>query len=394
MRIQSKAVHSGDRKQPKTQIPTSTPIHFASSWVNTSQAELDRIFAHEEKGFAYSRYTNPTSEALEELITSLENGHGSLACASGMAALEHALKTVLLEKPKRVLCARDIYGATLKLLFDVLKPFGFETALVDTNNLDEVDEKLKSFQPGCLLMETISNPLLRVGDLPALAALCRAANAALIVDNTFATPLLARPLEHGADISLHSSTKYLSGHGDTLGGLITATDEYFETMRRLSRINGPVLGPMESYLTMRGIKTFALRMERQCENARALAEWLRAHPAVERVYYPDDPAHPDAEVIARLLPEGLYGGMVSFEVKGADKPAIFRLLDSLQMIVRATSLGDVHTMALYPWISSHRDVPLPLKAEMGIRENLIRLSAGIEHIDDIKEDLDRALRAA
>lgn len=393
MRIQSKAVHSGDRKQPKPQIPTSTPIHFASSWVNTSQEELDRIFGHEEKGFAYSRYTNPTSEALEELITSLENGHGSLACASGMAALEHALKTVLLEKPKRVLCARDIYGATLKLLFDVLGPFGIETELVDTNNLAEVGEKLKSFQPGCLLMETISNPLLRVGDLPALAALCRSSNAALMVDNTFATPLLVRPLEHGADVSLHSSTKYLSGHGDTLGGLITTTSEFFETMRRLSRINGPVLGPMESYLTMRGIKTFALRMERQCENARELAAWLRTHPAIERVYYPDDPAHPDAEVIARLLPRNLYGGMVSFEVRGAGKASIFRLLDSLRMIVRATSLGDVHTMALYPWISSHRDVPLALKAEMGIQENLIRLSAGIEHIDDIKEDLDRALRA-
>ncbi len=394
MRIQSKAVHAGDRKRPKPQIPTSTPIHFASSWVNTSQDELDRIFAHEEKGFAYSRYTNPTSEALEELITSLENGHGSLACASGMAALEHALKTVLLEKPKRVLCARDIYGATLKLLFDVLKPFGIATELVDTNDLGEVEKQLKSFQPGCLLMETISNPLLRVGDLAALAALCRTAGAALVVDNTFATPLLVRPLEHGADVSLHSSTKYLSGHGDTLGGLITSTDEYFETMRRLSRINGPVLGPMESYLTMRGIKTFALRMERQCDNARELAAWLRTHPAIERVYYPDDPAHPDAEVVARLLPPGLFGGMVSFEVKGAGKTSIFRLLDSLQMIVRATSLGDVHTMALYPWISSHRDVPLALKAEMGIRENLVRLSAGIEHVDDIKEDLDRALRAA
>lgn len=393
MRIHSKAVHAGDRKQPKPQIPVATPIHFASSWLNSSQAELDRIFGHEEKGFAYSRYTNPTSEALEELITSLENGYGTLACSSGMAAIEHALKTVLLDRPKRVLCARDIYGATLKLLYDVLQPFGFETELVDTNDLAAVQRSLETFQPGCLLMETISNPLLRVGDLPALAALCRGANAALIVDNTFATPLLVRPLELGADVSLHSSTKYLSGHGDTLGGSITTTEKYFETMRRLSRINGPVLGPMECYLTMRGIKTFALRMERQCQNALSLAAWLRAHPAIERVYYPDDPAHPDAATVARLLPPALYGGMVSFEVKGADKPAIFRFLDSLRMIVRATSLGDVHTMVLYPWIASHRDVPLPLKAEMGIRENLVRLSTGIEDIEDIKEDLAAALGA-
>jgi cystathionine gamma-synthase/methionine-gamma-lyase len=393
MRIHSKAVHSGDRKQPKPQIPVSTPIHFASSWINSSQAELDRIFAHEQQGFAYSRYANPTSAALEELITSLENGYGSLACASGMAAIEHALKTVLLDRPKRVLCARDIYGATIKLLFDVLEPFGFETAFVDTNDLAAVAQSLDTFRPGCLLMETISNPLLRVGDLPALASLCRNADAALIVDNTFATPLLVRPLEFGADVSLHSSTKYLGGHGDSLGGTITTTDRYFETMRRLSRINGPVLGPMECYLTMRGIKTFALRMERQCQNAERLAAWLRSHPAIERVYYPDDPAHPDAEVIARMLPAGLRGGMVSFEVKGAAKAGIFRFLDSLRMIVRATSLGDVHTMALYPWIASHRDVPPPLRVAMGIRENLVRLSAGIEDIEDIKEDLDSALRA-
>jgi cystathionine gamma-synthase/methionine-gamma-lyase len=190
---------------------------------------------------------------------------------------------------------------------------------------------------------------------------------------------------------VHSSTKYLGGHGDTLGGLITTTAEYFETMRRLSRVNGPTLGPMESYLTMRGVKTFALRMERQCENAAKLAEWLRSHSAIERVYYLDDPAHPDAEVISRLLPPGLRGGMVSFEVRGAGRQAIFAFLDALQMIVRATSLGDVHTMALYPWISSHRDVPVPKKAEMGIRESLVRLSTGIEDIEDIKEDLDRAL---
>lgn len=394
MRIHSKAVHAGDRKQPKPQIPVSTPVHFASSWVNANQAELDRIFGGEEKGFAYSRYTNPTSEALEEQITSLENGYGTLACASGMAALEHSLKTALLEKPKRVLCARDIYGATIKLLFDVLKPFGIETAFVDTNDLAAVGAAIDGFKPGCLLMETISNPLLRVGDIPALAALCGRAGAVLIVDNTFATPLLVRPLELGADLVVHSSTKYLAGHGDTLGGLITTTERYFETMRRLSRINGPVMGPMESYLTMRGVKTFALRMERQCQNAAQLAAWLRAHPAIERVYYPGDPAHPDAQVVARALPRGLYGGMLSFEVRGADRARIFQFLDSLKMIVRATSLGDVHTMALYPWISSHRDVPPGDKAGMGIRESLVRLSAGIEDVEDIKEDLDGALRAA
>jgi cystathionine gamma-synthase/methionine-gamma-lyase len=393
MKIQTQAVHAGDRKPAQKQIPVSTPVHFAASWICSTQAEQDRIFGAEEKGFAYSRYANPTNEALEEQIAALENGHGALACATGMAALQHAVTAALLDRPRKVLCARDIYGATLKLLYDVLGPFGIETALVDTNDLDAVAGAISQQNPGALLLETISNPLLRVGDIPALARLCRASNVALIVDNTFATPLLVRPLDLGAHIVVHSSTKYLSGHGDAMGGLIVSDEAHFETIRRLSRIAGPILGPMECFLTMRGIKTFPLRMERQCANACALAAWLRTHPRVERVFYPDDPAHPDAAIVARTLPENLYGGMVSFEIRGAAKPDIFAFLDKLKLCVKATSLGDVHTMVLYPWISSHRDVPPKQKQRMGLRENLVRFSAGIEHIDDIKADLSQALES-
>ncbi|MBI5083248.1 MAG: PLP-dependent transferase [Acidobacteria bacterium] len=393
MKIQTKAVHSGDRKRAQKQIPVSTPVHFAASWICSDQAEQDRIFGAEEKGFAYSRYLNPTNEALEEQVTALENGYGSLACASGMIALQHALMAALLDRPKRVLCARDIYGATLKLLYDVLAPFGIETRLVDTNDMAAVQTAVNEFEPGVLLMETISNPLLRVGDIPALAGVCRAAKAALIVDNTFATPLLVRPLELGAQIVVHSLTKYLGGHGDTLGGVITTDEEHFETVRRLSRIAGPVLGPMECYLTMRGIKTFPLRVERQCRNAQGLAAWLRGHAGVERVYYPDDPAHPDAGVIRRLLDGGLYGGMVSFELKNArTKTEVFSFLDRLRMCVKATSLGDVHTMVLYPWIASHRDVPPKQKERMGLQENLVRFSVGIEDLGDIIADIEQALR--
>ena len=391
MNLHTKAVHAGDRKPAQKQIPVSTPVHFAASWICTDQAEQDRIFGAEEKGFAYSRYANPTNEALEQQITALENGHGALACATGMVALQHALTAVLLDRPRRVLCARDIYGATLKLLYDVLGPFGIETTLIDTNDLDAVRRAIESEHPGALLMETISNPLLRVGDIPALAQLCRASNVAFIVDNTFATPLLVRPLELGAHIVVHSSTKYLSGHGDAMGGLIVSGEPHFETIRRLSRIVGPILGPMECFLTMRGIKTFPLRMERQCANARSLAAWLRTHPKVERVFYPDDPSHPDAAIIARTLPENLYGGMVSFEIGDASKPEVFAFLDRLQLCVKATSLGDVHTMVLHPWIASHRDVPPKQKERMGLRENLVRFSIGIEHIDDIIADIRQAL---
>ena len=391
MKIQTKAVHAGDRKRPQQQIPVSTPVHFAASWICADQAEQDRIFAHEQHGYAYSRYANPTNDALEELVAALENGHGALACSSGMMALQHALTAALLERPRRVLCARDIYGATLKLLYDVMGPFGLQTELVDANDLAAVEAALDRFRPGALLVETISNPLLRVADLAGLARLCRARKAALIVDNTFATPLLARPMELGAHLVVHSSTKYLGGHGDTLGGLIVSDEEHHETVRRFSRVAGPVMGPMEAYLTMRGIKTFPLRMERQCRNAAALAAWLRRHPKVERVFYPDDPAHPDAAVVRRMLPEGLYGGMVSFEVKGAGREQIFAFLDRLKLCVRATSLGDVHTMVLYPWIASHRDVPPEQKAAMGLRENLVRFSVGIEAVEDIMADIEQAL---
>lgn len=391
MKIHTRAVHAGDRRKPQRQIPVSTPIHLAASWVPEDTAQLDRLFGEEEEGFSYSRYANPTNNALEDLITDLEGGAGSLACASGMAALQHAITAALIDRRKYVLCARDIYGATIKLLMDVLGPFGVEMRFVDTNDLAIVAKAIEDEKPGALVMETISNPLLRVGDIDEIAKLCRAANTALIVDNTFATPLLTRPLEHGAHIVVHSSTKYLGGHGDTLGGLIVSDAEHIDAVRRLARISGPLLGPFESYLTMRGIKTFPLRMERQCQNAAKLAAWLRTQPSVERVFYPDDPAHPDAAVIRRMLPDGLYGGMVSFEVKGASREQVFSFMDRLKLIVRATSLGDVHTMILYPWIASHRDVSPRQRERMGIRESLVRVSTGIESVEDVIADLEQAL---
>jgi cystathionine gamma-synthase/methionine-gamma-lyase len=240
-------------------------------------------------------------------------------------------------------------------------------------------------------METISNPLLRVGPMDEIARIASAAGAPLVVDNTFATPLLVRPLSLGAGLVVHSLTKYLAGHGDVLGGIVVSDEEHLPALRALSRTCGPVLGPFECYLAMRGIKTFALRMERQCANAARVAAWLGTHPRVGRVYYPDDPGHPDAPAIQRLLPEGLRGGIVSFEVRDAGREEIFRMMDGLRMIVRATSLGDVHTMITYPVLSSHREVAPKQRERMGIRDNLLRISTGIEAVDDITADLDQAL---
>jgi cystathionine gamma-synthase/methionine-gamma-lyase len=261
----------------------------------------------------------------------------------------------------------------------------------DIWSLDKLHEAVAEARPGCILIETISNPLLRVGQIDAIARIAREAGAALIVDNTFATPLIARPLELGADFSVHSLTKYLAGHGDVLGGVVVTGREHFDTLRRLSRTIGPVLGPFESYLTMRGIKTFPLRMERQCANACRVASWLGAHPRVERVYFTGDPAHPDAAAIRRLFPPNLYGAMVSFEIRGAGREEVFRFMNRLKLFVPATSLGDVHSMMLYPVMSSHREISPKHRERMGIRDSLVRLSVGIEAEQDILSDLEQAL---
>jgi cystathionine gamma-synthase/methionine-gamma-lyase len=225
-----------------------------------------------------------------------------------------------------------------------------------------------------------------------VAELARASGGALVVDNTFATPLLVRPLEHGAHMSVHSLTKFLAGHGDVLGGAIIADQEHAETVRALARTIGPVLGPFESYLTMRGIKTFALRMERQCANACRIASWLGSHPRISRVHYLADPGHADAAVIRRLLPDGLHGALVAFELKDVSQADVFRFMDRLRLVVRGTSLGDVHSLLLYPVMASHREIAPKQRERMGIHDGLVRLCAGIEAVDDIIADLDQALR--
>lgn len=391
MKIESKAVHVGDRKKPGAGVPSTTPIYTATTFFYDSTEQLDKVFGEEVEGDSYSRYGNPTNGALEELLTSLENGAGTLACASGMTALHVAVTVALMDRRKSVLAANAIYGATVKLLTQVLEPFGVEVNFVDICDLDAVKSSIEEHKPGCILMETISNPLLRVGQIDKIAEMARAIGAALVVDNTFATPLLVRPLELGAHMTVHSLTKYLAGHGDVLGGSITADADHIQVIRGMGKIYGPVLGSFEAYMTMRGIKTFPLRMERQCRNACRVANWLASHPKVANVNYPGDPKHPDAETVARLLPKDLSGAMVSFDLNDAGKPEVFACMDRMKMIVRGTSLGDVHTLALYPAISSHRDISAKQRERLGIRDSLIRMSVGIEAVEDIIADLEQAI---
>ena len=391
MQIHTKAVHAGDRKKPGAHTPVTTPIHTATSYFYDSMEQLDRIFGKEEEGYCYSRYDNPSAAALEELVASLENGAAALACASGMAAIQTALLTALADRPKSILAANALYGQTVTLLMSVLEPLGIEVRFADMCDAGALRDAIAESRPGALYIESISNPLLRVPPLDCVAQVARQAGAALVVDHTFATPLLARPLDLGAHFSVHSVTKYLAGHGDVLGGAVVTDQEHADALRAIGRNTGPVLGPFECYLTMRGIKTFPLRMERQCANAARIASWLGAHPRVSRVYFPGNPDHPDAATVARLFPNGMAGAMVSFELADAGRDEVFRFMDALQLVVRATSLGDVHSMMLYPVMSSHRELSPKHRQRMGINDNLLRLSVGIEAAEDIIADLDQAL---
>ena len=392
MKFESKTVHVGDRKKAGNFIPVTTPIYTASSYAYESMDQLDRIFGREEQGPSYARYENPTVTALQELVNELEGGHATLACSSGMMAMHLAVLAALVDRPKRVVAGHVLYGATTNMLMTVFGALGVETTFADASDPAAFEAAIKATKPGAVVIESITNPLLRVCALDKIAAMARAASAPLIVDNTFATPMLMRPLELGASIVIHSATKYLAGHGDVLGGLVISDAENFETLNTLLRVLGPNLGPFEAYLTMRGIKTLALRMAKQCANARQLAAWLAAHPRIERVYFPGDPSHPDAANVKRLLPADLFGAMVSIELKNAGRAEVFAFMEKLKMIVCATSLGDVHTMMLYPAMSSHREISPKHRERSGIRDNLVRISTGIEAIEDITADLDQALR--
>jgi cystathionine beta-lyase/cystathionine gamma-synthase len=393
MKFESKTVHAGDRKKAGNFIPVTTPIYTASSYAYESMTQLDRVFGREELGQSYARYDNPTVNALQELVNELEGGHGTLACSSGMMAMHLSLLAALVDRPKRVVAGHVLYGATTNLLMNVFGALGIETTFADAGDLSAFEAAIAKTKPGAVVLESITNPLLRVCALDRIAAMARHAGAPLIVDNTFATPMLMRPLELGASIVVHSATKYLAGHGDVLGGLVVSDAEHTEILTTLLRTIGPNLGPFEAYLTMRGIKTLALRMQKQCANARELATWLASHPRIERVNFPGDRSHPDAANIQRLLPPGLYGAMVSLELKDAGKAEVFAFMEKLKMIVCATSLGDVHTMMLYPSMSSHRDISPKHRERGGIRDNLIRISTGIEAIEDIIADIEQALEA-
>lgn len=390
-------IHGSERKGTMNAagVPTVQPIYASTTYLHpdaeTLDYALDGRLPSGEAAFAYGRQGNPNAYALEDLMGKVEGGVGAAVFGSGMAAIHAALLAVGLAPGTKVVAAQDLYGTTITLLRKVFMPMGVEVVLCDLYNSD-VAAFIQAEQPDVVYVEIISNPLVKVIDLDTVAAAASAVGAVSIVDSTFATPYLLRPIEHGFDLVVHSATKYLGGHGDsTAGVVISAKNSLLESLHTYANTIGAMLSPFESYLIMRGLKTLALRMERHCANAMQVAHFLQQHAAVERVHYPGLSCHPQHELAGRLLGHKGYGGLLSFELKRQSRQAALRFIDHLQLCLPATTLGDVYSEVSYPPMSSHRSLTEADRQKIGITAGCIRLSVGIENVEDIINDLDQAL---
>jgi cystathionine gamma-synthase/methionine-gamma-lyase len=392
-RIFTAAVHAGRPEAGDPSIPSVPGIDLAVSYRAADAAALHAMLGGERPGHSYSRYGSPTNGALEAALCALEGAATARACASGMAAVHVALLLTGLQAGDTLLAAQDSYGATFALADSILRRLGVSTVFVDASDLGAVEAALAAHRPRAMIVEPISNPLLRLCDVAAVAARCREHGAQLVVDATFATPYLMRPLDLGADIVVHSVSKYIGGHDDVLGGVVLAGERYAAELRSLTILTGGLLDPHAAYLALRGLRTLPLRMREHCRNALAVATWLEAQPAVARVYYPGLPSHSQHAMARELLPAGA-GGVVAFDLAAGDSPAVHRFLDALTMVLPVTTLGGVASQILYPALSSHRALPPERRRGLGIGDGLLRLSVGIEDIADITADLARGLSAA
>lgn len=397
-RLETSLVHAGERAAAPGATPSATPIYTATTYLYPSLAELDAAFAGGE-GYSYTRYGNPTVAALASAVAAAEAARGAAVYGSGMAALHAALLAAATPRgetaprPESILAARDLYGSTTVLLEELFVARGARVAYADLCDLAHAAAAIAEHRPEVVLVEQISNPLLRIADIAGLASLCRDAGARLVVDSTIATPVLQRPLALGADLVVHSATKYLAGHGDTAGGVVAArTGLLHDTLVRQGRLLGASLGPFEAQQILRGMKTLALRVERQCASAAAVAAYLARHQAVAQIYYPGLPEHPGHALAASAF-GGRFGGLVSFVLRG-DAAGLARFVDRLRLFLPATTLGDLYSLVTVPAISSHRELAPAARAARGISDTLVRLSVGIEAVEDLIADLEQALGAA
>ncbi len=389
--FQTRAVHAGERQPAANYIPVSTPISPAVGYVYESMDDMDAVFAGTKAGHVYARYSGPTVSAFEAAVAALEGTQAAQAYSSGMAAILASLLAAGVKAGASVVAAMDVYGATFTLLLRLLTTLGVTVRMVDVTNLKDVETALNETHAAVLLAETISNPLLKVADVPALAKLAHAASASLLVDNTFASPYLFNPAAYGTDFVMHSATKYIAGHDDVLAGVVAVSADNKIKLYELNKLVGGVLGPFEAWLALRGIKTLPLRMRQQCQNAQKVAEWLSAQPRISKVNYPGLVSHPQHALAERLFEGKGFGGVLSFEIAGADQAKAYRFMEALNLCLPATTLGDIYSLVLHPATSSHRSLTPEERAKVGIPDGLVRLSTGIEAVEDILADLEGAL---
>jgi O-succinylhomoserine sulfhydrylase len=364
----------------------SEALFLTSSFVFNSAAEAAARFSGEQAGNVYSRFTNPTVAMLQERLAALEGAQACIATASGMSAILAAAMTHL-KAGDQVLCSSGVFGATVQLFGTILSRFGIQTVFVDGTD-PAAWQAAVAPQTRMLFLETPSNPIMEVFDIATLAGVAKRAGALLVVDNCFCTPALQRPLELGADIVIHSATKYLDGHGRVLGGAVVGRKELIDGVFAFLRTAGPTLSAFNAWVILRGLDTLRIRMEAQCQGALVLARWLEAHPSVERVLYPSLPSHPQHELARRQ--QRLGGAVVSFEVKGGRETA-WRVIDSTRMISITANLGDTKTTITHPATTTHGRISAEARARAGIREGLLRVAVGLESVRDIQADLARGL---
>jgi len=383
----TRAVHAGQGPCPVTGA-LSTPIYQTSTFVFQNVDQGAARFAGEEEGYIYTRLGNPTVAAFEEKIAVLEGGEAGLAFSSGMAAIS-AVLFALTKQGDHIVSCDTIYGCTHAFMSSILPRYGIETTFVD---LSDPEKGAAALRPNTkvIYLETPANPTMKLVNIAAMVELARQVGARVVIDNTFATPYLQRPLELGADVVVHSATKYIGGHGDVIAGVAVGSKEFIDEVRvtTLKDIGG-VLGPFEAWLLLRGLKTFPLRMEKHCANAMEVAAFLEAHPAVERVYYPGLPSHPQHDLAKKQM-QGGFGGMISFELKGGLE-AGKQLMNSLELCSLAVSLGDTETLIQHPASMTHSPYPPEERLKAGITDGLVRLSVGIEDAADIIADLKQGL---
>jgi len=378
MGFSTDAIHAGQEPDPQTGA-VSVPLYLTSTY----QFEALGV----DRGYNYSRTINPTRVALETCLAALEGGRRALAFASGMAAINAVFS--MLKAGDHVILSQNVYGGTYRLVDGVLRHFGVEFEFVDTTDLANVEAAIRP-ETAMVFIETPTNPILTLTDIEGCAEICRNAGARLVVDNTFMSPYLQKPFRMGADLVVHSTTKFMNGHSDCLGGcVVAAREEDGERLHFIQKSAGAMLSPMDCWLVMRGLKTLAVRMDRHETNTRDVAAFLEAHPKIKSVVYPGLPSHPQHE-LAKKQASG-FGGMICFDLGGYDEAKAF--LDALKLCTLAESLGGVETLICHPATMTHASVPRDEQERIGVTQGLVRLSVGIEDVADLIEDLDRGLAA-